>query len=373
MSVDIHYYADEPAWKVVVADPARFRGVNYDLEIKLFRMPTGALVALWLRLYDVVDQPFFLHRVLDPTDETIGPYLQAVKKAGKIVVMFESPGEQEGFAVELPVNPEGVKEVLKGAQDHRERLGDVADGEKAVEDFLQVFNAALKEEKSVEVAWERVRSDFPYTPPTAPPEPPATSTWHGVARLFGGGALFIVAGLLLRSWTPMSANAGLVDKIVRPGYAVKVYLADGVRSIGGKWKGEAPSFTLDVGEQSFIDSIATHSDDWSDRISESNAKDGGSPRFRPYIEIRLKDDPDLSGRTLKGEAQVRAVYPVFSGVAFKEVSGTWRKKISITVFTLPQLFLARIAPLLLTVGFFLGVLTVLALYRRLAAKPTPDE
>ncbi len=372
MSVEIHYYGDEPAWKIVAADPSRFRGVNYDLEIKLFRMPTGGLVALWLRLYDVPDQPFFLHRVLDPTDEIIAPYLRAVKKAGKIVVMFESPGEQEGFAVELPVNPEGMEEVLGGALSHNEQIGDEANGEKAVEDFLQVFNPALKEEKSVESAWEKVRAAYPYVPPPPPKEPPATSTWGGVARLFGGGLLCLAGGLLLRSWTPMSANAGLVDQIVRPGYAVKVYLAAEVRSIGGKWNGEAPSFTLEFGEQSFIDSVGTHGDSWADRITETHTKGGDSPGFRPYVEIRLKDDPDLSGRTLKGEAHVRAVYPVFSGVAYKEMAQTWRKKVSITVFTLPQLLLVRAAPLFFALGIFLGVLTVLALYGRLAG-PTPDE
>lgn len=171
----------------------------------------------------------------------------------------------------------------------------------------------------------------------------------------------------------MSANAGLVNKIVRPGYAVKVYLADEVRSIGGKWTGEDPSFTLESGEQSFIDSVATHSESWADRITETYANKDNSPGFRPYVEIRLKDDPDLAGRTLKGEAHVRAVYPIFSGVAYKELAGTWRKEVSITVFTLPQLLLARAAPLFFTVGIFLAVLTVLALYRRMTAEPTPDE
>lgn len=373
MSVEIHYYEDDPAWKIVAADPSRFRGVNYDLEIKFFRLPTGSLVALWLRLYDVPDQPFFLHRVLDPTDETIGPYLRAVKEAGKIVVMFESPGEQEGFVVELPVNPEGIKEVLAGAESHNEELGDKVNGEKAVEDFLRVFNPSLKEDKSVEVAWEKISAAYPCVPPPSPPEPPATSTWGGVARLFGGGLLCVAGGLLLRSWTPMSANAGLVNQIVRPGYAVKVYLAAEVRSIGGKWKGEDPSFTLEVGEQSFIDSVATHNESWADRIKETHTNKDNLPGFRPYVEIRLKDDPDLAGRTLKGEAYVRAVYPVFSGVAYKELAGTWRKKVSITVFTLPQLLLARAAPLFFTVGIFLAVLTVLALYRRMTAEPTPDE
>jgi len=370
MPVDIHYYDDEPAWKVVAADPSRFRGVNYDLEIKLFRMPTGGVVALWLRLYDVPDQPFFLHRVLDPTDETIGPYLRAIKKAGKIVVMFESPGEQEGFAVELPVNPEGVKEVLEGAQSHNEQLGDGAIGDKAVEDFLQVFNPSLKEDKSVEAAWEKVSAAYPYSPPPPPKEPPAA---RGVARLFGWSVLCVAGGLLLRSGAPLSENAGLANKIVRPGYAVKVYLAAEIRSIGGKWKGEAPSFTLEEGEQSFIDSVGTHSDSWAERITETHTQKSGPPGFRPYVEIRLKDDPDLAGRTLKGEAHVRAVYPVFSGVAYKEVAGAWRKKVSITVFTLPQLLMARIAPILFSVGAFLGVLTLLAFYGRWTSELTPDE
>jgi hypothetical protein len=156
MSIDLHYYEKHPAWKIVVPDPERFRGVNYDLEIRLFRMPRSGLVAYWLRLYDDPDQPFFLHRVLDPSDDAIAKYLGAVRDGNKIVLVFESPGEQGSFAVDLPVNGKGLGEVMEMAVNHSKQLGDEAHGEKSVEDFLTIFNAALREKGDVTAAWQAV-------------------------------------------------------------------------------------------------------------------------------------------------------------------------------------------------------------------------
>ncbi|MFH2201623.1 MAG: hypothetical protein ABIJ96_00765 [Elusimicrobiota bacterium] len=373
MSVEIHYYDDAPAWKILASDPARFKGVNYDLEIKLFRLPEGGLVGVWLRLYDVPDQPFFLHRVLDPSDATIGAYLDALGKTGKLMLIFESPGEQEGFVVELPVDSRGLREVLAGARSHNEALGETAHGENAVAEFLKIFSPALKEEKSVAAAWERVRQERPYVPPAPPPEAPAVSTWGGIVKLLLGAVLCIGGNFFFRSLTPLADNAALENKVVRPGYAVKIYLGKSLRSIGGRWSGEAPVFTVEEGEQSFIDSVKTHSDSWEGRLTEMHERKSDPPAFRPYIEVRLKDTPDLSGKTLNGTASLRGVYPVFSGVVYKEMSGTWSKKVSFTVFTFPQFLLARAAPVLLTAGIFLVVLTLLAVYGRLKEESNPDE
>jgi hypothetical protein len=260
--------------------------------------------------------------------------------------------------------------VIDGAVKHTEHLGDEADGRRTVEDFLGVFTPALEKEKSVSAAWDEVQRRLPYRPPRGSKERPAAETWSGIGGLVLAAALCVFAGAGARRLTPYAANKDLETRIVRPGYGVKLYLGDPVRSIGARWRGESPRFDLEVGDPAFVDSVVAHADVWDADITEMRSGGKAPPSFRPMMEIRLKDDPRLSGQTLIGTASLTAVYPTFSGVAFREASLPLDKKIEIRVFTFPQVLLARAAPLFYTAGAILVILTAMAMIGRLRCEET---
>ncbi len=160
-TVELFFQDDVPAWRITVPQPQRFKGVKYDIWFQLFTLPNGTLIGCWLRLYDVPDQPYFVHRVLDLGDEVVQQYMERLRKAQKMTLIFESTGEaDEGFAQEVDVNTGDLEKSLDEGLARVEALGEV-DEEAALDDFMEVFNSALQSRGDVGQAWEAVLDRFP--------------------------------------------------------------------------------------------------------------------------------------------------------------------------------------------------------------------
>lgn len=160
-TIELFFQDDVPAWRITVPQPTRFKGVRYDIWFQLFTLPNGTLIGCWLRLYDVPDQPYFVHRVLDLGDEVVQQYMDRLRKARKMVLLFESTGElDEGFAQEVEINGPELNKTLREGLERVDALGAV-DEEAALDDFMEVFNAALRERGDVGQAWEAVLERFP--------------------------------------------------------------------------------------------------------------------------------------------------------------------------------------------------------------------
>lgn len=152
-TVMLHYQDGRPAWSLRTVQPSRFRDVPYEMHLRLFRMPQGALLGILLNLYDVPDQPYFIHRVLDLSDPSVSRYLSACVEHRGLLAVFEAVGEEAGFQREIEIDPELLASALREGAEHNASIQ--ADGEQALESFLNVFNPVSRE-RGVEPAWEEV-------------------------------------------------------------------------------------------------------------------------------------------------------------------------------------------------------------------------
>lgn len=359
MPVKLDYYDGAPAWRIVAPNPARFRGVDYELEFKLFKFPRGALLAAWLRLFDVPERPYFLHRVLDLGDSETFGYMQRLRDAGKIVLLFESKGEQGDFAIELPVSGQALGAALDAGKGHIRSRRD-PDGPATLSAFLAIFDPVLRERGDIQRAWVAVERVIAGAEEAAggkmrPRENPRKLALKTLAC----GALLAALGWGLGRLSPAAENFGLASKILRPGSTARIHLADELRSVEGRWSGLDPKFEPEPGsEAAFVATVRTHTDSWSGFMTE---KKHAAPSFIPYIDVTLRDDPALPGRTFRGTGSVTSLYPSPESGGFVNKKGLWKKTVSIRVFTWWEWVLARSGQVLWILGVATLSLAALAL------------
>ena len=159
-TIELFYYDDKPAWRICVPHPARFKGVQYRVRFQLFAMPKGVLIGWWLRLYDVPDQPYFVHRVVDLGDSVVWDYMRRLAEKRIIVLVFESTGTEAGFAEELSVEGTGLESLLKDGEKRLDVLKG-QDGRAALDDFMTIFNDQLPKRGDVGAAWKAVLERYP--------------------------------------------------------------------------------------------------------------------------------------------------------------------------------------------------------------------
>lgn len=159
-TIELFYYDNKPAWRISVPHPARFRGVQYRIRFQLFALPQGVLLGWWLRLYDVPDQPYFVHRVVDLGDTVVRDYMERLAQGKSIVLVFESTGTEPGFAESLSVEATGVEDLLSEGVRRLDALNG-ADGRAALDAFMEIFNEALPARGDVGAAWKAVVEKYP--------------------------------------------------------------------------------------------------------------------------------------------------------------------------------------------------------------------
>lgn len=159
-TIELFYYDNKPAWRISVPHPARFRGVQYRIRFQLFALPQGVLLGWWLRLYDVPDQPYFVHRVVDLGDSVVRDYMERLAQGKSIVLVFESTGTEPGFAESLSVEATGVEDLLSEGVRRLDSLNG-ADGRAALDAFMEIFNEALPARGDVGAAWKAVVEKYP--------------------------------------------------------------------------------------------------------------------------------------------------------------------------------------------------------------------
>lgn len=147
-----------PAWQVRVVQPERFRDVRCTLEPRLFKLAPGSLFAVLLQLYDVPNQPYFIHRVLDLSDPEVVKHLDLCAKSGRLVISFDTVGQVNGYNRTLLLDSGRWQLLLKEGQAFNATV-DVK-GQAALEQFLEAFMPASRE-RGVRAGWEAVQTANP--------------------------------------------------------------------------------------------------------------------------------------------------------------------------------------------------------------------
>ncbi|MBI5884312.1 MAG: hypothetical protein HZB91_14550 [Elusimicrobia bacterium] len=147
-----------PAWQVRVVQPDRFKEVRCTLEPRLFKLPQGALFAVLLQLFDVPNQPYFIHRVLDLSDPEVVRHLDLCAKSGRLIIAFDTVGEGIGYNRTLPLNGGRWELLLKDGQAFNGTVS--VRGQAALESFLEVFMPSSRE-RGVRAGWDAVQERHP--------------------------------------------------------------------------------------------------------------------------------------------------------------------------------------------------------------------
>ncbi len=155
----LYYYDGLPAWSVRVAQPSRFKDVRLTLEFSAFPLPTGGLLACILSLFDIPDQPFYVHRIFNLDDDTVAKYLRSTVKAPYWVVEVSGGGEDRDVFRVLSLKETDFTAAHKKIAAYNKKLGKNLDGEAALRGFLKTFEPAAKEE-GWEAGWAAVRKKF---------------------------------------------------------------------------------------------------------------------------------------------------------------------------------------------------------------------
>lgn len=155
----LYLYDGFPAWKIRVPQPSRFREVRNTLEFRPFYLPTAGILACVLRLFDIPEQPFFVHRAFDSADPQVADYLEQSRQSLLWVVELRGSGEDQGCVRLLPLKETGFSGGLESVAGHNRSLGGKLDGGAALRAFLEVFEPTSKE-GGWEAGWEAVGERF---------------------------------------------------------------------------------------------------------------------------------------------------------------------------------------------------------------------
>ncbi len=152
-SIVLNYEDGFPAWRLRTVQPSRFREAPYEIHARVFCLPEGALLGMLLNLYDIPNQPYFIHRILDISDPEVARYIEACGKSGRIIALFESKGEEDSFQRDIKLDAESWRRCLQQGRAHNDSIQ--ADGDRALESFLDVFHK-ISRERGIEPAWKEV-------------------------------------------------------------------------------------------------------------------------------------------------------------------------------------------------------------------------
>ena len=151
----LYYYDDVPAWTIRVPHPSRFKKVRTTLEFRRFLLPKGGLLACIFRLYDIPEQPFYVHRVFDISEAEVAKYLKRSAETMVWVVELKGGGEDQDVIRILSLKDTGFREGYREVQASNKKLGKRLDGSASLQRFLELFEPAAKD-SGWEAGWEAV-------------------------------------------------------------------------------------------------------------------------------------------------------------------------------------------------------------------------
>ncbi|MBI4834289.1 MAG: hypothetical protein HY811_05675 [Planctomycetes bacterium] len=163
-TVNLTYKEGVPSWEISPPDPNTFKGVRKSVIFRMFYFPEGALLASFTKLYDMPDQPYLFHRILDISDALCKKYIESLISSGQVLLVFKD--EKQEYFTELVSVPAGeIKRLLSEGESYNKKLG-VVSGNAALDKFGTAFGQYFPK-LGAEGSWDAVERH--YQAKTVPP------------------------------------------------------------------------------------------------------------------------------------------------------------------------------------------------------------
>jgi hypothetical protein len=137
-TVNLTYRENVPSWEISPPEPNSFKGVPKAVIFRMFYFPEGALLAYFAKLYDMPEQPYLFHRILDINDNANKEYLESMIKSGQMILVFKDQA-QEYFTEYVPVAADEIRRMISEGEAYNKRLTLVSGG-RALDKFAEAFN-----------------------------------------------------------------------------------------------------------------------------------------------------------------------------------------------------------------------------------------
>ena len=143
-----------PVWVVRVVNARRFRGVQGVIKARVVKMREGAVLLTNLDLYDIPDQPYFIHRVLDLGEATCAAWARALARERSMIVEVHCKGTGGEHRLTAWLNGPLDLADVKIAAEHCGRLPDqkVLAVDRAVDGIADL----QKQRKSIAHSWDEL-------------------------------------------------------------------------------------------------------------------------------------------------------------------------------------------------------------------------
>lgn len=112
-----------------------------------------------LELYDIPDQPFYVHRVFDLSEESVARYTDRSLEALYWVIEIRSGGEDHDVVRIVSLRDGGFSAAVQAIRAYNASLGKKLDGACALRKFLETFEPRAQQ-SGWEAGWDAIRARY---------------------------------------------------------------------------------------------------------------------------------------------------------------------------------------------------------------------
>ncbi|MGC3971972.1 MAG: hypothetical protein QM775_32910 [Pirellulales bacterium] len=190
-----------------------------------------------------------------------------------------------------------------------------------------------KSELNINAGKLRLDERTPAKPDAMLQFPAAQKKGHRVAAVLLAAAVvttLVPAALQLFGGWP--TNTTTYPEVVGAGDTARIYFDEKITSINGKWVGQGVKIGVINADKLGVAmprvSGTTNDSSWGDTISGKNVSNATN---RMYVDVKFGEQPDLAGKELALNLEVKAEYPYELSGGFENRSSTFKHKTSLTL------------------------------------------
>lgn len=152
--IQLGYIDGKPVWQIPVDDVTVFQDTEMSLDYRVFTMPSGALIAFWLKSYVDADNPASLHESFDVSRPEHADYLQCMCDTGRLFVLLMGT-DGRSLTFEMTVEKEALGDTLQRCKQYNSELKKL-DGPAAVSEYVSMLQESFDRHGDIGQAWQAV-------------------------------------------------------------------------------------------------------------------------------------------------------------------------------------------------------------------------